>query len=115
MKKKTKVFYDGNCKICSREINFYKKLDEEKKISWLDIHKSSTKYKSINLKKKELMDILHLQTENGEILKGVDAFIKIWSNVKYFGLLAFCLKFYPLKKIFNFIYMIWAKNRKIRY
>ena len=38
MKDKTKVFYDGNCKDCSKEINFYKKLDKKKTIEWVKIN-----------------------------------------------------------------------------
>lgn len=115
MKNKTKVFYDGNCKICNREINFYKKLDNKKKIEWINIHGPFLKSSSENIDKKDLMRVLHLKTEDGKILKGVDAFIKIWSSIKYFGVFVPFLKIYPLKKFVNFIYMVWAKNRKIKY
>lgn len=115
MKDKTKVFYDGNCKVCSKEINFYKKLDQKKKIEWVNIHGPFLKPNAGGIKKKDLMRILHLKTEDGKILKGIDAFIKIWDNIKYFKILVLILKIHPFKKFANFIYMIWAKNRKIKY
>ena len=115
MRDKTKVFYDGNCKICNREINVYKRLDNEKKIEWVNIHGPSLKSNSEGIDKEDLMRVLHLKTEDGQILKGVDAFIKIWSNIRYLKILVLVLKIYPLKKIVNFFYMIWAKNRKIKY
>ena len=31
IKKKIKVFYDGSCKICTKEINFYHKNDKNNK------------------------------------------------------------------------------------
>ena len=84
MKKKIKVFYDGNCKICDQEISYYKKNDINKKFEWVNIHNSKSKINRLNLQKKELMDVLHIETESGKILKGVDAFLEIWANFKYF-------------------------------
>ena len=54
MKDKTKVFYDGNCKVCSKEINFYKKLDKKKTIEWVNIHGPFLKSNSGDIKKKRL-------------------------------------------------------------
>ena len=33
--KKIKVFFDGSCKVCSKEISFYNKYDKKKKFSGL--------------------------------------------------------------------------------
>ena len=45
MKKKIKVFYDGKCNICNKEINFYSKIDKKNKFEWINIHKDKTKIK----------------------------------------------------------------------
>ena len=34
-KKKTKVYFDGNCNICSKEIQFYKNIDKKKNLNGL--------------------------------------------------------------------------------
>ena len=112
MKKKIKVFYDGNCKICDQEISYYKKNDIDKKFEWVNIHNSKSKINRLNLQKKELMDVLHIETESGKILKGVDAFLEIWANFKYFRFLAFFVKIKPVKRLTEIIYKIWAKKRK---
>ena len=31
------IFYDGKCGLCSREINYYKKIAQVDKFQWLDI------------------------------------------------------------------------------
>ena len=115
MKKKIKVFYDGNCKVCDQEISYYKKNDINKKFEWVNIHNSKSKINRLNLQKKELMDVLHVETESGKILKGVDAFLEIWGNFKYFRFLAFFVKIKPIKRLTEIIYKIWAKKRKKKY
>ena len=44
-----KVYYDDNCKVCSKEIKFYKKFGI-KNIDWIGIHKNS---KFLTKKKKK--------------------------------------------------------------
>ena len=43
MSKKIKVFYDGKCNICKREINFYSKIDKDKNFDWINIHNNKKK------------------------------------------------------------------------
>ena len=44
------------------------------------------------------MNSLHIKTEHGEIIKGVDAFIRIWRNFKYFKYLAVLVQIAPIKR-----------------
>ena len=115
MKKKIKVFYDGNCKVCDQEISYYKKNDINKKFEWVNIHNSKSKINRLKLQKKELMDVLHIETESGKIVKGVDAFLEIWANFKYLRSLAFFVKIKPVKRLAEIIYKIWAKKRKKKF
>ena len=43
MNKKIKVFYDGKCSICKKEINFYSKIDKDKIFDWVNIHRNEKK------------------------------------------------------------------------
>ena len=61
------------------------------------------------------MDVLHIETESGKILKGVDAFLEIWANFKYFRSLAFIIKIKPIKSLTEIIYKVWANKRKKKY
>ena len=44
MSKKIKVFYDGKCNICKREINFYSKIDKDK-IYLVEANESEKSYR----------------------------------------------------------------------
>ena len=52
----TKVFYDGKCGLCSKEINYYKK-----------VHYFKISFKQG--KKKKTDDIIHLSTKNCRLMK----------------------------------------------
>ena len=111
MSKKIKVFYDGKCNICKKEIDFYSKIDKDKNFDWVNIHKNNKVINDTGLSKKELLSVLHIQTRNGSIIKGVDAFGVMWSKFKYLKLLSFAIKFKPVNIFANFLYKLWLKNR----
>ena len=86
MSKKIKVFYDGKCNICKREINFYSKIDKDKNFNWVNIHNNKEEIKNTGISKKELLSILHIQNEKGIIIKPINIFA-------------------------NFLYKLWLKTR----
>ena len=107
----TNVFFDGNCPICKREINFYKKLEKSNKIVWYDISKDKKSLTLIKKTKKECLKKLHVLNKKGDLKVGVDAFITIWKEIKYFKILAVIISFKPVKKILNYLYNHYAINR----
>ena len=110
-KKKIKVFYDGSCKICKKEINFYSKIDKNNSFRWINIHDENKEINRIGLTKTELMSVLHVQKKNGSIIKGVDAFKVLWAELKYFKILSYLLKFKVVKFFANLLYKTWLKTR----
>lgn len=105
------VFYDGNCNLCNSEINFYKKLDQKKTFSWVDINSKSNVLSNYNIDFEDSLMYLHAIDKRGNKRVGVDAFIIIWNEFKYFKILSFILQITPLKKISRMIYNFWAKKR----
>ena len=87
------------------------KNDINKKFEWVNIHDSKSKINRLNLQKKELMNVLHIETESGKIVKGVDAFLEIWDNFKYFRSYFF-RENKPIKMLTEIVYKIWVKKRK---
>ena len=73
----TKVFYDGNCPICSREIKLYKKLNNNKVFEWYDVYSDKKALKMLKLKKNlrlidasnfEFNEVLRFNSINDSIL-----------------------------------------------
>ena len=108
IKKKIKVFYDGGCKVCSKEIKFYSRLDKNNKIEWVNILTDNC---NTLIQKKRLLEILHVQKTNGEIVTGVNAFYVIWRELKYFRVLSFFLKLPFFRVIAEIFYKVWLKFR----
>ncbi len=111
MKKKIKVFYDGKCNVCNKEINFYSKIDKGEKFEWINIHKDTKQVKKTGITKDDLLSVFHIQEENGNFVKGVEAFKVLWGQFKYLKILSFLLKFRYINIFANSIYKIWLKKR----
>ena len=99
IKKKIKVFYDGSCKICNKEINFYHKNDKNNKFDWIDLNSQNENLRNLGIKKDDLKKSLHIEMEDGKILKGINAFSIIWREFKYFKYLSFFLDYKIVKII----------------
>ena len=78
-----KVFYDGKCGLCSKEINYYIKIAPSNTFEWLDIANNPSELKNIKISQHDALMFLHAQDENLKLKVGVDAFILMWSKLKY--------------------------------
>tara|TARA_X000001036_G_scaffold149701_1_gene142248 strand:- start:66 stop:446 length:381 start_codon:yes stop_codon:yes gene_type:complete len=105
------VFYDDRCKICSKEINFYKKIAPKNSLNWLGISSSKLDLKLANIKLVDALLYLHVKDSKGNFYIGVDAFIVIWKKLPYFKYLNLIISLpiiYPLAK---YLYKKFAKYR----
>ena len=106
---KIKVFFDGNCNLCSKEIKFYQKISPDNFFEWKDLYRMSEKdFESENLKLEQCLKFLHVKDENDDLKVGVDAFITIWKKIKYWKILAKIISYPLIKQFTNFLYYIFA-------
>jgi predicted DCC family thiol-disulfide oxidoreductase YuxK len=77
---KCKVFYDGSCPLCRREINLYTKLDKDKQIEWLDVSSPDT-FIPQNVTREYLLSRIHLIGSDGQLQVGAAAFFFIWKKL----------------------------------
>lgn len=83
-----RVFYDGSCPICSREIGFYQKRSGAEKIDWVDVSQAEAGEVAPGLSKANALDRLHVMNPAGELVSGGAAFTLIWSQLPGFSWLA---------------------------
>ena len=105
------VYYDDRCKICSKEINFYKKIAPKNSLNWLGISSSKLDLKLANIKLVDALLYLHVKDSKGNFYIGVDAFIVIWKKLPYFKYLNLIISLpiiYPLAK---YLYKKFAEYR----
>ena len=107
-----KVYFDGNCGLCSKEINYYNKIDKKNIFEWVNIYTHDTDLKKFGITKSEALMELHALDENGKMYKGVDSFILIWKNLSFFwSILGILVSFYPIYLTAKFAYRKFAIQR----
>lgn len=89
------IFYDGNCPLCSTEMQQLKQADKHSLITIEDLNAAdfSERYRHIN--KNQALTYLQAQLKNGELIYGLDVTYQAWKTVgkhrwlKFFACLLF--------------------------
>ena len=72
--KQVKVWYDGACPLCIREIRFMQRLDRHDRIAFIDISGADA---VCPLDRQLMLDRFHAE-EGGQLLSGAAAFAAMW-------------------------------------
>jgi len=72
------IYFDGLCRLCSAEMNHYRKLPESRTISFVDITDKEFSAEKQGLDPFLVHKVMHVRGQDGKIHTGVDAFIHIW-------------------------------------
>ena len=105
------VYYDGICKMCSKEINYYKKIAPPKCLRWVDIARNGNALENYNVSQQEALLYLHVKDASGKLHIGVDAFKVIWSHLPNWRWLSILLNFSPIHFLAQKLYTLFANNR----
>ena len=105
------VFYDGKCGLCSKEINYYRKIAPTGIFDWQDITTSADDLKKEGISLADGLKLLHAKDHNGKIHIGVDAFLLIWRQLKRWRVLAFLVGLPIIRHITNCVYLAFANWR----
>lgn len=102
------VFYDGQCGLCSKEINHYKKVAAEGIFDWQDVTRDTTVLKQEGISVTQALKSLHARDNNGNMHIGVDAFILIWRQLPRWKVLAFWVGLPGIKQLASLAYKAFA-------
>lgn len=83
-----RVYYDGLCHLCSREIDHYKTLEGAEKIEFIDICSPKFDAQKNGLDPKQIHRVMHVQKPDGRFVTRVEAFIEIWKRLPRYRSLA---------------------------
>jgi len=106
-----RVFYDGQCSLCSREINYYKKIAPPNQFDWIDITQDATPLESLGINYSTGLRLLHTQDSAGTIHIGIESFISIWNHLKGWRILAKIINLPLIRPIANLAYNTFASWR----
>ena len=105
------VFYDGECKLCRREINMLEWLDRKGRIVFTDIAAPDFDgMAAVGISYADLMAEIHGRTAAGEVVTGVEVFRQLYGRVG----LRYCVwvtRLPVIKQCFDAAYVLFARNR----
>ena len=97
-----KVFYDGGCPVCRREISYFRGRDGAETIDWIDLTTVPDASLPDALDRQTALARFHVQGGDGSLHSGSAAFVKMWQRFSGFSLLA---------RIFNHRIGIWFLDK----
>jgi predicted DCC family thiol-disulfide oxidoreductase YuxK len=92
MNGRLKVFYDGQCPLCSREITFYQRQKGANEVDWVDVFNSSANVLPKGLTRTNALKRFYVLSPDGNLVSGGNGFVLLWLALP---------KFSVLGKIFN--------------
>lgn len=108
-----KVFYDGACPLCRREINMYKDLKGAEGINWVNVQSCDAAEIPRDVTRDELLGRFHIQSADQSVKSGAAAFVEIWEKLPAFRFLARLAKIPGAMPVLEFGYKIFLKCRPV--
>ncbi len=103
-----RVFYDGRCGMCSREINYYRRIAPQNICEWIDITIQPQPLLHLGIELQDGLKRLYTQNSDGKIYQGVDSFLLIWQQIPRFRWLACIVRTKLFYAIASFLYVRFA-------
>ncbi len=72
------VFYDGDCPLCRREIEIYRRRQGAERIEWRDLSTSPDREAAPGLSRHDALTRLYVMTADGRVVSGARAFATLW-------------------------------------
>lgn len=82
------IYFDGLCRVCSAEINHYRRLTGSENFLFVDILSADFDAKKHGLDPSQVHKVMHVRDKAGRLYTGVDAFRAIWQEIPRYRRLA---------------------------
>jgi len=104
------VFYDGNCPLCLREMDWLRLLDKRGRIRFTNIAAQGFDISEVGVPWDDLMSSIHGRLPDGRIVKGVEVFRRLYAAVG-FAPLVVLTRLPGISHLLDLAYRWFAKNR----
>jgi predicted DCC family thiol-disulfide oxidoreductase YuxK len=106
-----KVYFDGICSNCSREIQYYKTIAPNSVFTWIDIAADPAAMNNYQITQATALLYLHAIDHDDTIHVGSEAFALIWKNLPKWRILGHIVSLPIVKQLCKFIYQRFAHYR----
>jgi predicted DCC family thiol-disulfide oxidoreductase YuxK len=100
-----KVYYDGLCKVCSQEINHYRRQEGAENIQFIDICGAGFDAIQEEVDPVQVHKVMHVRRQDGTLATKVEAFIEIWKALPKYRFLAKIAGRPPVRSMLNLSYL----------
>lgn len=104
------VFFDGDCPLCRREIDFLKRRDRSDRIRATDIASPQFVAGSLGIDQATLMAEIHGRLPDGSWITGVEVFRRLYSAIGL-GPLVWLTRLPLIRQLMDLGYRVFAQNR----
>jgi predicted DCC family thiol-disulfide oxidoreductase YuxK len=77
------VFYDGECPLCKREIDWLRKKDSRSLIQFTDIAAADFDPEAVGRSHSDLMARIHGRMPDGSVIEGFEVFRQLYSRIGF--------------------------------
>lgn len=105
-----KVWFDGACPLCVREISLMRRLDRRGRIAFVDV--SAGEDPSCPIDQRELLARFHAE-EDGAILSGAAAFAAMWRQIPALRPLGLAARSPAVLRGLEWLYLRFLKVRPV--
>jgi uncharacterized protein (TIGR01777 family) len=121
----TAMYYNGDCPVCSLEMNHYASLcaNAQKSLQFIDATQRPEDFTRWGLRREHFERRVYLEDSKGRILSGLPALVELWSRMPQYRWLARIMKVPIVKPVSNALYdhalapglAAWARMRAARH
>ncbi|MBK6918958.1 MAG: DUF393 domain-containing protein [Deltaproteobacteria bacterium] len=105
-----RVFHDGACPLCAREVALLRRLDRRHAIDFVDIAAPGFRAQDYGATWAQLMARIHAQTPDGRLIDGVEVFRRLYAAVG-FGWLVALTRVPGISHVMSWAYDRFAERR----
>jgi len=105
---RVKVWFDGACPLCIREISLMRRLDRDNAINFVDVSEDADP--SCPIDQKELLARFHAE-EDGKVLSGAAAFAAMWRAIPALRTLGILAKNRFVLAVLERLYILFLRVR----
>ena len=106
-----KVYFDGVCGHCSKEIKYYQRIAPDSVFKWIDVAADPTAMNDYKITQAQALLYLHVVDADDKISIGSYAFAAIWKRLPKWKILGHIISIPVIRNLTQIFYTIFAKYR----
>ena len=107
---KLTIFFDGECPLCKREVDFMNSRNQKGYLRFIDINSSNFSFDKYGITYKQAMERIHALKSDGSVIRDIKVFQHAYSLIDL-GWIYAPTKLPLIDKLLSLIYEVWAKYR----